>query len=230
MHAAVSVRPQGSGARGRLAAPHQCIRTNNGRAMTTRNRKAPAESSQARDNTPARKSPYDAQTASSREQDFNSGAAAAADFLDLDADPPPQAPKSIRMPVVAVRVPAHLALWLRHEAWAEGVSMNRLLVRFIERARHAELPPDVRDWLQKQAAQCGCPHDTDRALIMVIRHLADRWPQGARLRTPLDARGDDSGRRRGPWSEFDPSTASEMDTDPYSRAWGPIPSRPTAGL
>lgn len=102
--------------------------------------------------------------------------------LDLDAVRPPPLPKNIRWPVVSVRMDATLLAFCREQAYVESTSVNAWIVRAIRKARDAQLPADVRDWLTVQAAQCGTPGDLDAALITVIRHLADRWPEGARLR------------------------------------------------
>lgn len=104
------------------------------------------------------------------------------DLLDLDAAAPPRAPKSARWPVIGVRMDASLAAFVREQAHVEHCTVNGYLVRLVRRARDGQLPADVRDWLVIQAAQCGHPGDPDAALVAVIRHLADRWPEGARLR------------------------------------------------
>lgn len=101
--------------------------------------------------------------------------------LDLDGTAPPPRPWKYRFPVVGIRMPQHLAAFLREQAYVEGCSVNAWVVRLIERARSQGLPADCRDWLITQAAQCGHPGDPDAALITVLRHLADRWPDGARL-------------------------------------------------
>lgn len=102
--------------------------------------------------------------------------------LNVDATQPPRPPKSMRWPVVGVRMDASLAKFVREQAVVENCTINAWMVRLVKRAREGQLPADVRDWLTVQAAQCGHPGDPDRALIEVIRHLADLWPLGARLR------------------------------------------------
>lgn len=105
-----------------------------------------------------------------------------AEVLDLDGDPPPPTLKSVRWPVKNVRMPSHLLAWLRERAWQDGVTTNALIVRLCEAERDGGLPADVREWLRVQAANCGVPGDPDAALVIVLRHLMDRWPYGARLR------------------------------------------------
>lgn len=101
--------------------------------------------------------------------------------LDLDAVDPPRLPSSVRYPVVSVRMPAHLKAWATDQALIEHTTVNAWIVRLIARSRTDQLPADVREWLVCQAAQCGLPGDPDAALVVVLRHLADRWPAGARL-------------------------------------------------
>lgn len=103
--------------------------------------------------------------------------------LDLDGEHPP-GPPAMRSEVLSTRVPANLAAFVRESAAGESVTPAVWLHRLIAQRRSdgPQLPADVRSWLTVQAAQCGCPGDPDRALVMVLRHLADRWPDGARLR------------------------------------------------
>lgn len=103
--------------------------------------------------------------------------------LDLDGELPP-GPPAMRSEVVSARVPADLAAFVRECAADERTTPAEWLRRLIVQRRSdgPALPADVRSWLVVQAAQCGCPGDADRALVMVLRHLADRWPDGARLR------------------------------------------------
>lgn len=103
--------------------------------------------------------------------------------LDLDATAPP-GPPPVRREVISVKLMPHMAVWARQRAAAEGMTMNGYIVQLMQRERDAEdlLPKDCRDWLKRQAVQCGCKGDPARALVLVIRHLADRWPDGARLR------------------------------------------------
>lgn len=102
--------------------------------------------------------------------------------LDLDGVAPPRMPKSRRWPVVSVRMPAHYKAWLMERALREGMTINAYMVRMIGRDRDQGLPPDVRNWLARQAVQCGLKGQPDEALVLVLRHLADRWPDGARLK------------------------------------------------
>jgi hypothetical protein len=85
---------------------------------------------------------------------------------------------------VAARLPAPLARACHEAAKREGSNVNTWLGRIIRRELDSEerLPVDCRLWLVKQARQSGCPGDPDQALVLVLRHLADRWPHGARLR------------------------------------------------
>ncbi len=106
----------------------------------------------------------------------------AKDLLDLDADPAPNPPRSLRHPVFGIRMDSSLACYVREQALLEHCSANAWILRRIREHRDSHLPADCREWLVKQAAQCGCPGDPDRALELVLRHLADRWPNGARLR------------------------------------------------
>lgn len=85
--------------------------------------------------------------------------------------------------MISVKLAPHLNVWVKARAAAERTTRNGYIVRLLTRERDGlPLPDDCRDWLTRQAAQCGCPGDPDRALVLVIRHLADRWPDGARLR------------------------------------------------
>lgn len=105
------------------------------------------------------------------------------DVLDLDADPPPHVPRALRWPSFTVRVSNPLAAFIREQAALDNVTVNTWMVRVLEdRRRRRERPADVRDWLLRQAAQCGAPGDPEAALVAVVRHLAERWPDGARLR------------------------------------------------
>lgn len=103
-------------------------------------------------------------------------------ILDLDGVEPPRIRERSLAPVVlGVKMPAHLAAWVRERVFTEQTTINAFLLGLVERERDG-LPPDCRAWLTAQAAQCGCPGDPDQALVLVLRHLADRWPRGARLR------------------------------------------------
>jgi hypothetical protein len=108
------------------------------------------------------------------------------DVLDLDAVAPPLHPHArglrVRSVNISLRVPAALAAWIREQAYLERTTMNGWIVNLVRAKRDDQLPADVRDWLVTQAAQCGCPGEPDRALVLVLRHLADHWPHGGRLR------------------------------------------------
>lgn len=103
-------------------------------------------------------------------------------IVDLDADPPPRSPQMIRRGHVSVRMPPSLLAWIVEQARVERATVNGWIVAALARARDESLPVDVRDWLAAQAAQCGCPGDLDKALTLTVRHLAERWPHGGRLR------------------------------------------------
>lgn len=104
-------------------------------------------------------------------------------MLDLDGVGPPDAPP-VRREVISVKLAPHLAVWVRERASAERTTMNGYIVALLRRERDGEarLPADCRAWLDRQAVQCDLKGDPDAALVAVIRHLADRWPDGARLR------------------------------------------------
>lgn len=105
--------------------------------------------------------------------------------LDLDADRPTSMPRRHRTTMtVSARLPAPVGLAAHEAAAREGGNVNAWLGRIIRRELDGleRLPVDCRLWLVKQAQQCGCPGDPDQALVLVLRHLADRWPHGARLR------------------------------------------------
>jgi hypothetical protein len=104
------------------------------------------------------------------------------DVLDVDAVAPPVSPATLRGVVLGVKVPATTAAFVRERAWQDGVTVNAYLRRLIEVDRDGGLPADCREWLRVQAGQCDCPGDPHGALVAVLRHLADRWPDGARLR------------------------------------------------
>lgn len=104
-------------------------------------------------------------------------------LLDLDATPGPPEPRSLRAPVLSFRTRPHVARWVRDQAQLEGCTPNAWLERLVIAARdgQARLPADVVDWLAVEAVQLGCPGDVHEAEVRVLRHLADRWPNGARL-------------------------------------------------
>jgi hypothetical protein len=102
-------------------------------------------------------------------------------MLDLDGTPPPARPHT-RSHVMAFRAPADLAAWIRDEAERDHVSHGTVIRHIICEARQqGRWPDDVHRWLLAQAACLGTPGDLDNALISVVRHLAVRWPHGARL-------------------------------------------------
>lgn len=102
--------------------------------------------------------------------------------LDLDADPPPPFLPGVRWLIQSIRFPATLAAWIRETAFREGKTFNGVVVDRLTRSRDTSRPADVDEWLLRQAAQCGCPGDTEQALVKVVRHLSARWPDGGRLR------------------------------------------------
>lgn len=104
------------------------------------------------------------------------------DVLDLDASAPPDRPLYIGSTMIGTRIEKPLAAWVRSQAEIAHTTVGGWLRDLIERERSSEgLPLDVREWLLKQAAQCGCPGDSEQALIEVVRHLARKWPNGGRL-------------------------------------------------
>lgn len=108
-----------------------------------------------------------------------------ADVLDLDADEPPTWRRSRSSVTISVRIPTLLASYVRGRVEPDGQTINGYLLGLIEADRDREgggWPGDVNEWLLRQAAQCGCPGDSRTAVIEVVRHLADRWPDGGRLR------------------------------------------------
>lgn len=105
--------------------------------------------------------------------------------LDLDGVHPPRSARRSSI-MLGFRANPATAAWVREQADAEQVTTAGWLQLLVERTQRGErLPADVRDWLARQAAQCGSPGDLDRALTEVVRHLAARWPDGARLE-PVD--------------------------------------------
>lgn len=112
-----------------------------------------------------------------------SPASAVAD-LELDGEPAPAAPFQGRRQVIATKVPGHLYAYVREQAYTDHTTINAWMKRLIEQHRDgARYPADVRDWLCRQGAQIGCPGDPDTALVAVVRHLADRYPNGVRIKT-----------------------------------------------
>lgn len=107
------------------------------------------------------------------------------DVLDLRAVHPPGPPPN-HVPnhrTIMTKLPTPIVEWVRGQAELERVAVNTWLRRLVEREHAgAGLPDDCTEWLAKQAAQCGRPGDTHGALLEVLRHLAERWPNGARLR------------------------------------------------
>lgn len=84
---------------------------------------------------------------------------------------------------MAFRAPADLRAWIEHEATLNHCEPGAIIRRILQRARadgHG-WPNDVRLWLLSQAANNDTPGDTDAAVIALVRHLAIRWPHGARL-------------------------------------------------
>jgi hypothetical protein len=87
----------------------------------------------------------------------------------------------MRTVTVAFRCSPSLAAWLNDVADRDHTQPSTVVRRLIEQARDERWPADVTHWLTAQAACIGQPGDPDAALIAVVRHLARRWPHGARL-------------------------------------------------
>lgn len=102
------------------------------------------------------------------------------DVLDMRGERPPQRPSRLRTQVIGMRAPKPLYYWVREQAYREGTDLSTWVLALIKREQLGGLPADVRSWLAVQAVQCGCP-DADAALVHVVRHLAERWPDGCRL-------------------------------------------------
>lgn len=104
-------------------------------------------------------------------------------LLDLDAHPAPGDPTRRRTTtMLGVRLPVAQAVWVQEQAALSGVAVNAWLKTLVNEAFRGErLPADVRDWLTVQATQIGQPGDLRAALVEVVRHLAVRYPHGARL-------------------------------------------------
>lgn len=106
------------------------------------------------------------------------------EVIDLLASPPPGMPRYMRSTTILnAKVPTPLGVRAREHCRRLDTSINAWLRTLIEREldHTTPLPPDVNDWLEKQAAQCGVPGQPQQALILVVRHLAARWPDGGRL-------------------------------------------------
>jgi hypothetical protein len=70
---------------------------------------------------------------------------------------------------------------MRERAAADGITPSAFVMALVRRERdYPELPADCRAWLEIQAAAAGYPHEPERALVAVIRELADRHPLGVR--------------------------------------------------
>lgn len=106
-----------------------------------------------------------------------------ADVLDLDADRAPDPPGAMsHWTVIAVRVPRPLRSWVMRQAELDGMTPSSWMRHQLQAMRNEQhLPGDVREWLAIQAVQAGCPGDPTEALVRLVRHLADRYPNGARL-------------------------------------------------
>lgn len=104
-------------------------------------------------------------------------------MMELDGVAPPEAPRrGVERPVVGARLNPHIAAWVRSQADVDRCTVSEWLTRLIVKARDGDaLPADCRDWLARQAAQCGKLGDPDGALVVILRHLADRYPSGVRL-------------------------------------------------
>lgn len=101
-------------------------------------------------------------------------------MLDLDGSHPPT-PPSHATELITLRLPVDLAAWVRDTAHVENTTPVHVLRSIVAAARGDRWPPDVQRWLAAQAACTGAPGDIDHAVITVVRHLAARWPNGARL-------------------------------------------------
>lgn len=99
----------------------------------------------------------------------------------LDGEQPPPAPRH-RTQVLGVRVSPHQLRYVRERSTLAGCSAGGYMLALLERDMEDELPPDVRSWLEMQAAQCDAPGNTSVAITQLVRHLARRWPAGCRLR------------------------------------------------
>lgn len=104
-------------------------------------------------------------------------------MIELDGVPSPPVPPSFRHTATfAFRAPRPLIRWMREQAAIDGVTPSAWVSNLVRRERDfPTLPGDCREWLQCQAAAAGYPHDEARALVDVIRQLADRYPHGVRL-------------------------------------------------
>jgi hypothetical protein len=103
--------------------------------------------------------------------------------LHLSGFPTPEPAFRVRGTVLHVRAPAPLAAWAVEQAEAEGVTVNRWLIRVLEerRAGGPVLPADVMHWLLAQAAACRRPGEWEHALVATVRDLAETYPMGCRL-------------------------------------------------
>jgi hypothetical protein len=120
-----------------------------------------------------------------RDQGHRDGMASTAPttVLELDATPAPGPPgRGGHWGVLATRLPNNLRSWVLRQADIDGQTPSGWMRAQLEAIRREEhLPADVREWLVVQAVQCGCPGDPTEALVRLVRHLADRYPNGARL-------------------------------------------------
>ena len=106
------------------------------------------------------------------------------DVLDLKASLPPDPPAhAATLSVLPLRVGPGLRVWLHEQADLHHSSVSEVVRGILTRAQQGEhrYPADVVDWLTRQAAQSGCPGDVEQAVVLVVRHLARRWPNGGRL-------------------------------------------------
>lgn len=85
---------------------------------------------------------------------------------------------------MAFRAPADLRAWINDQAAKNRVEPGVYIRTILQHARADGYgwPEDVTRWLTSQAANNGTPGDTTAAVIALVRHLAIRWPHGARLR------------------------------------------------
>jgi hypothetical protein len=103
--------------------------------------------------------------------------------LELSGIRTPDPPYRNRGKVLACRAPLHLIAWVEEQAEREHSTVNAYLIRVLRERRDEgwRLPDDVMSWLFAQAAACRRPGDWEHALIVTVRDLAERYPQGCRL-------------------------------------------------
>lgn len=111
------------------------------------------------------------------------------DELNLTGTKPRYEPNPTRSLTITARLPVRAHAWLRDQAERDNTTPSMLIRRIVDQAmQRGRWPADVQDWLVVQAAQCGVVGDPDGAVIAVVRHLAERWPDGCRLSDPQTER------------------------------------------